>query len=163
MVKWCFQDTENVFNDIVVNKLKTVDPTYLSKFFYLLNLGVYLYHKKNSHTSNSKLIIKKKKKKVHDELYSLIIIHKIIIIIINKKVIYRFYTLLFVFFFLNLKNRKSPKQFLFYFIVFWKSFLKVGAKYVKNKNYYLKTSFKFNSLKIVFILFWIQKQKSSIN
>ena len=35
--------------------------TYLSKLFYLLNLGVYLYHKKNSHTSNLKLIIKKKK------------------------------------------------------------------------------------------------------
>ena len=65
--------SENIFNDIVVNKLKTVDPTYLSKLFYLLNLGVYLYHKKNSYTSNLKLIIKKKK---NDELYSLIIIHK---------------------------------------------------------------------------------------
>ena len=55
-----FQDTENVFNDIVVNKLKTVDSTYLSKLFFLLNLEVYLYHKKNSHTSNLKLITKKK-------------------------------------------------------------------------------------------------------
>ena len=70
-----FQDTENVFNDIVVNKLKTVDSTYLSKLFFLLNLEVYLYHKKNSHTSNLKLITKKKKKK-NDELYSFIIIHK---------------------------------------------------------------------------------------
>ena len=59
-IKECFQDTENVFNDIVVNKLKTVDPTYLSKLFYLLNLGIYLYHKKNSHISNLKLIIKNK-------------------------------------------------------------------------------------------------------
>ena len=56
-----FQDTKNIFNDIVVNKLKTVDSTYLSKLFYLLNLRVYLYHKKNSHTSNLKLITKKKK------------------------------------------------------------------------------------------------------
>ena len=52
-----------------------MNPTYLSKLFYLLNLGVYLYHKKNSHTSNLKLIIKNKIKK-HDELYSFIIIHK---------------------------------------------------------------------------------------
>ena len=54
---------ENVFNDIVVNKLKTVNPTFLSKLFYLLNEGTYLYHKKNFHTSNLKLIIKQKKKK----------------------------------------------------------------------------------------------------
>ena len=46
------------FNDIVINKLKTVDSTYLSKCFYLLNLGIYFYHKKNSHTSNLKFIIK---------------------------------------------------------------------------------------------------------
>ena len=51
-----------------------MDPIYLSKLFYLLNLGVYLYHKKNSHTLNLKLIIKKKKK--NDEFYSLLIIHK---------------------------------------------------------------------------------------
>ena len=56
IAKRCFQDTKNVFNNIVVNKLKTVDSTYLSKLFYLLNLGVYLYYKKNSHTSNLKLI-----------------------------------------------------------------------------------------------------------
>ena len=37
MAKGCFQDTENVFNNIVVNKLKTVNPTYLTKVFYLLN------------------------------------------------------------------------------------------------------------------------------
>ena len=37
MAKGCFQDTKNVFNDMVVNKLKTIDPTYLSKLFYLLN------------------------------------------------------------------------------------------------------------------------------
>ena len=36
-LRMCFQDTENVFNDIVVNKLKTVDPIYLSKLFYFLN------------------------------------------------------------------------------------------------------------------------------
>ena len=58
MVKWCFQDTENVFNDIVVNKLKIMDPIYLSKFFYLLNYRVYFYHKKNSHISNLKLIVR---------------------------------------------------------------------------------------------------------
>ena len=50
---------------------------------------------------------------------------------------------------------------LFLFLVFWKLFLKVGAKHVKYKNYYLKTSFKFNFLKIVFILIWKQKQKFS--
>ena len=33
--QWMF--TENVFNNIVVNKLTTVDPTYLFKLFYLLN------------------------------------------------------------------------------------------------------------------------------
>ena len=37
MGKGYFQDIENVFNDIVINKLKTVDPTDLSKFFYPLN------------------------------------------------------------------------------------------------------------------------------
>ena len=26
-IKGCFQDTKNVFNDIIVNKLKIVDPT----------------------------------------------------------------------------------------------------------------------------------------
>ena len=41
----CFQDTKNVFNDIVVNKLNTVDPTDLSKLLYLLK-------HKDSHTSN---------------------------------------------------------------------------------------------------------------
>ena len=48
-----------------------MDPTYLSKLFYLLNLGVYLYHKKNSHTSNLKLIIKKKKKMMSSIPFSL--------------------------------------------------------------------------------------------
>ena len=37
MARESFQDTENVFNNIVVNKLKTADPIYLSKLFYLLN------------------------------------------------------------------------------------------------------------------------------
>ena len=41
-----------------------MDPTYLSKIFYLLNFGVCLYHKKNSHTSNLKLIITKIKLKM---------------------------------------------------------------------------------------------------
>ena len=36
----------------------------------------------------------------------------------------------------------------------------MGAKHVTYKNYYLKTNFKFNFLKIVFILFWKQKQNS---
>ena len=42
----CVQDTENVFNGIVVNKLKTVDSTDFPKLFYLLNYGAYFYHKK---------------------------------------------------------------------------------------------------------------------
>ena len=37
MAKGCFQDIKNVFNDMVVNKLKTIDLTYLSKLFYFLN------------------------------------------------------------------------------------------------------------------------------
>ena len=37
MAKKCFQDTKNVFNDIVINKLKTVNPKNLSKFFFPLN------------------------------------------------------------------------------------------------------------------------------
>ena len=65
-----------------------MDSTYLSKLFYLLNLGVYLYHKKNSHTSNLKLIIIKNKNKNK-----------------NKKVIYKFYILLFV----NIYFLKSQK------------------------------------------------------
>ena len=52
-----FLEYKNVFNDIVVNKLKIVNPTYLSKLCYLLNKRVYLYYKKNSHTSNLKHII----------------------------------------------------------------------------------------------------------
>ena len=36
-ISFLFQDTKNVFNDIVVNKLKIVDPIYLSTLFYLLN------------------------------------------------------------------------------------------------------------------------------
>ena len=47
----------------------------------------------------------------------------------------------------------------FWFLVFWKLFLKVEAKHVKYKNYYLKTSFKFNFLKIVFIIFLKTKIK----
>ena len=47
-----------------------MDPTYLSKLLYLLNLGVYLYLKKNSHTSNFKLIIKKKLKKKKKNMMS---------------------------------------------------------------------------------------------
>ena len=136
-----------------------MDSTYLSKLFYLLNLRFYLYHKKNSHVSNLKLIIKKKK---NDELYSLIIIQK------KKKkcnlqilhVTFCKYIYIYIY---NLKNRKwSPKQ-LFLFLVFWKFFLKVGAKHVKYKNYYLKTSFKFNFLKIDFILFWKEKKNPTTN
>ena len=41
----------------------------------------------------------------------------------------------------------------------WKLFWKMGAKHVKYKNYYLKASFKFNFLKIVFTLFWKQNKK----
>ena len=37
MAKRMFSNTENVFNDIVVNKLKTVDPKNLAKLFYPLN------------------------------------------------------------------------------------------------------------------------------
>ena len=80
----------------------------------------------------------------------------------KKKVIYRLYTLLFVIFFLNLKNRNSLPNNYFLFLVFWKLFLKVGVKRVKYKNYYLKTSFKFNFLKIVFILFWKKKKKITL-
>ena len=35
MAKWCFQNTENVFNDIVLNKLKTVDPTFVETLLSL--------------------------------------------------------------------------------------------------------------------------------
>ena len=52
-------------------------------------------------------------------------------------------------------------QKIIFVLVFWKLFLKVGAKHVKYKNYYLKTSFKFNFFKIVFILFWQKKQKKT--
>ena len=44
--------------------IKTIDNSYsnselyLNFKIYLLNLGIYLYHKKNSHLSNLKLIIK---------------------------------------------------------------------------------------------------------
>ena len=61
---------------MVVNKLNTMDSTYFSKLFYLLNQGVYLYHKMNSHTSNLKLIIKKKKKKTWWALFSYHYPHK---------------------------------------------------------------------------------------
>ena len=72
----------------------------------------------------------------------------------KKKVIYKFYTLLFVIFLKkNLKNRNGLPNNYFLFLVFQKLFLKVRAKHVKYENYYLKTSFKFNFLKIVFILF----------
>ena len=36
-----------VFNDIVVNKLKIMDPKDLHKLFFPYNLGAYHYHKKN--------------------------------------------------------------------------------------------------------------------
>ena len=52
-------------------------------------------------------------------------------------------------FFFNLKNRNGLPNNYFLFLVFWKLFLKVRAKHIKYKNYYLKTSFKFNFLKIV--------------
>ena len=68
--------------------------------------------------------------------------------------------LLFVnIFFLNLKKRNVLPNNFFLFLVFWKLFLKVEAKHVKYKNYYLKTSFKFNFLKIVFIIFLKTKIK----
>ena len=35
-----------VFNDIVVNKLKIMDPKDLHKLFFPYNLGAYHYHKK---------------------------------------------------------------------------------------------------------------------
>ena len=57
---------------MVVNKLKTVDSIYLSKLFYLLNLGVYFYHKKNSHISNLKLIIKNKIKNMMNSIFLLL-------------------------------------------------------------------------------------------
>ena len=87
IAKRCFQDTKNVFNNIVVNKLKTVDSTYLSKLFYLLNLGVYLYYYKNFHHSNLKPSSIPLSLSTH------------------KKVIYRFYTLLFI----NIFKKKSQK------------------------------------------------------
>ena len=37
MAKEVFFGYKNVFNDIVVNKLKTMNPAYLPKLFYLLN------------------------------------------------------------------------------------------------------------------------------
>ena len=93
-LRWYFQDTENVFNGIVVNKLKTINVTCLSKLFYLLNWGVYFYHKSNSHMSNLKLIIiKKKLKKKSNMSYILLSLST------QKKVIYGFYMLLFVIFF----------------------------------------------------------------
>ena len=47
----------------------------------------------------------------------------------KEEVIYRFYTLLLVnIYFLNLKNFLPNNYFLF--LVFWKLFLKVGAKYI---------------------------------
>ena len=101
-LRWYFQDTENVFNGIVVNKLKTINVTYLSKLFYLLNWGVYFYHKKNFHMSNLKLIIIKKKLKKKSNMSSILLS-----LSTQKKVIYGFYMLLFVIFFKkNLKNRK---------------------------------------------------------
>ena len=94
-LRWYFQDTENVFNGIVVNKLKTINVTYLSKLFYLLNWGVYFYHKRNSHMSNLKLIIiKKKLKKKRSNMSSILLS-----LSTQKKVIYGFYMLLFVIFF----------------------------------------------------------------
>ena len=52
-------------------------------------------------------------------------------------------TIIFVFSILKIVLLKKKKNL----------FLEVGTKYVKYKNYYLKTNFKFNFLKIVFILF----------
>ena len=37
MIKECFQDTKNVFNNIVINKLQIMNSTNLYKFFYPLN------------------------------------------------------------------------------------------------------------------------------
>ena len=62
--------------------------------------------------------------------------------------------------FFNLKNRNGLPNNYFLFLILQKFFLKVRAKHIKYKNYYLKTNFKFNFLKIVFILFWKLKQKS---
>ena len=81
-----------------------------------------------------------------------------------KKVIYRFYTLLFLnIFFLNLKYRNGLPNNYFLFLVFWKLILKMGAKHIKYKNYYLKTSFKFNFLKIVLYYFENKNKNPSTN
>ena len=69
--------------------------------------------------------------------------------------------LLFVLFLKNnLKNRNDFPNNYFLFLIFWKLFLKVGAKHVKYKNYYMKNSFKFNFFKIIFIFLKKQKRKS---
>ena len=73
-----------------------MDPTYLSKIFYLLNFGVCLYHKKNSHTSNLKLIITKIKLKMMSSILLSFSTKKKKEKKEKKKVFYRFYTLLFV-------------------------------------------------------------------
>ena len=92
--------------------MKTMDSTILSKLFYFLNCGAYLYHKKIS-------------------CFEFEIYHYPNIYI--YKVIYRFYTLLFVISFLknNLKNKKSPKHHIL-FLLFWNFFLKMGAIHMYN-------------------------------
>ena len=73
--------------------IKTIDNSYsnselyLNFKIYLLNLGIYLYHKKNSHISNLKLIIKSEIKNM---------MSSIILSLSKKKLIYKFYMLLFV-------------------------------------------------------------------
>ena len=69
---------------------------YLNFKIYLLNLGIYLYHKKNSHISNLKLIIKSEIKNM---------MSSIILSLSKKKLIYKFYMLLFV----NIYFFKSQK------------------------------------------------------
>ena len=44
-----FLNTESVFNDIIVNKFKIMDPTRLPLLFYLLNLGIYDSKKKKNY------------------------------------------------------------------------------------------------------------------
>ena len=116
---------------------KTIDNSYsnselyLNFKIYLLNLGVYLYHKKNSHISNLKLIIKNEIKNM---------MSSIILSLSKKKLIYRFYMLLFVniYFFKSQKYKWSPKQLFFVFGILkivlksWSQRCKIGKLLSEN-------------------------------
>ena len=127
--------------------MKTVDPTYLSKLFFIsyimelifitkriLTLQIWnLSLKKGTWWALFPYHYPKKKKKSNPQILHIT--------------------------FLNLNNRKGlPNKYIYIYLVFWKLFLKVRAKHVWYKNYYLKTIFKFNFLKIVFIFFWKKKK-----